>query len=348
MSVVQEMFSRKRIAPLLLMTLIIIIWYIRKPTPLVELEGVTFGTIAWHIKYKDGDRRDFKVEVDSLLTTFNQSLSHYIPTSEVSTLNNADQPQSYRSPFLYPVLAESKHIYELSGGAFDPAIMPLVNWWGFGPGEAHAPDSMAIDSLREFTDFNLVKFDLNHVWKEDPRVQLDFSAIAKGYGVDVVGHYLEAQGIDDYFVEIGGEVLCKGTNSSGKPWVIGIISPESELMNQFFYATASVSDKAVATSANNFNYRIVDGVRYSHTIDPDTGYPAHRKILSASIFAPDCMTADALATACMVMGLERSKEMIEKLNDVEAFFIFSGDEGGLHSYATPGAAGFIHLPEAAK
>ena len=347
MSVVKEMFSRKRIFPLLLMIIIIIFWYWQKPTPMMEVSGTTFGTIAYHIKYKDKQQRNFSKSIDSLLTVFNNALSHYIPTSEVSEFNRRETGlQQYRSPFFYPVLLESRKIFDLSNGAYNPAVMPLVNIWGFGPEEGTVPDSSMVDSLRAFTSFDLVQFDQQRVWKDDPRVQLDFSASAKGYGVDVAGHFLESRGITEYFVEIGGEVYCKGTNQQGKPWVIGIMSPESELFNQFFYATAGISDMAVATSANNFNYRVVDGVRYSHTIDPESGYPVQRAILSATIFAKECITADALATACMVLDTEKSIELIESLDGVEAMLIYSEEDGSINEYITRGAKPIITLKEA--
>lgn len=337
MSVVNEMFSRKRILPLLLMLAIIIFWFIWRPNPMIKIEGKTFGTIAYHIQYKDDQQRRYKTSIDSLLGVFNRALSHYIPNSELSRLNKADNtPQAYESPFLLPVLQESKRIYELSEGAYNPAIMPLVNAWGFGPEEPIKPDSLTIDSLLLFTDFNLIQFDNQHVWKKDPRTQLDFSASAKGYGVDVIAHFLASKGIKDYFIEIGGEVICKGTNAKNKPWRIGILDPGSDLLEQSYIAIVEVSDKAIATSANNFNYHIIDGVRYSHTIDPVTGYPVKKSILSASIFTDECMTADALATACMVMGVEKAKEMFKKIPGVDAFLIYSDDNGHVKTYITEG------------
>jgi thiamine biosynthesis lipoprotein len=237
---------------------------------------------------------------------------------------------------MLPVLQESKRIYDLSNGAYNPAIMPLVNVWGFGPDEGIAPDSTLIDSLLTFSDFKLVEFTYQKVWKKDPRVQLDFSASAKGYAVDVIGHFLLSKGIENYFVEIGGEVVCKGINAKKQPWRIGIINPESDLFDQSFIATVDVSDLAVATSANNFNYRVIDGVKYSHTIDPVTGYPITQSILSASIFANECMTADALATACMVMGIEKAIAMIENMPDVDALLIYSDENGQISHYVTDG------------
>jgi FAD:protein FMN transferase len=345
MSVVKEMFSRKRLLPLLLLAVILVLWFIRQPEPLVEVEGVTFGTIGYHIKYKDAAGRNFKSAIDSLLVVFNASLSHYIPDSELSRFNKSAAPQGYSSPFMLTVLEESKRIYELSDGAYNPAIMPLVNAWGFGPAEGIEPDSATIDSLLAFTDFNLVEFNNQQVSKKDPRVALDFSASAKGYAVDVVGHFLAAKGIEDYFVEIGGEVVCAGTNARNKPWHVGIVNPESDILNQSFMAMVDVSDLAIATSANNFNYRIIDGVRYSHTIDPATGYPAKRSILSASIFTKECMTADALATACMVMGVEKAVKMIEGMAGVEALFIYSDDNGDIATYLTKGIEPFVTFVE---
>lgn len=336
MSVVKEMFSRKRLLPLLLMIAILIYWFYNKPASLVEVEGVTFGTIGYHIKYKDSENRNFKPSIDSLLEVFNNALSHYISDSELSKLNNSDSPQSYESPFMLPVLQESKRIYDLSNGAYNPAIMPLVNAWGFGPVENITPDSAMIDSLLVFSDFKLVEFSYQQVWKKDSRVQLDFSASAKGYGVDVIGHFLLSKGIESFFVEIGGEVVCKGKNAKGQAWRIGIINPESDLFNQSFIATVDVSDIAVATSANNFNYRIIDEVKYSHTIDPATGYPLTQSILSASIFTKECMTADALATACMVMGVEKSISMIDNMDGVDALLIYSDKDGKIVNYMTEG------------
>ena len=341
MSVAQEMFSRKRMLPFLLIVILMIVWYVKKPKPILSVEGVTFGTIVYHVKYKDPQNRVFKSSIDSLLVIFNNALSHYIPDSELSRLNRSGVRQGYESPFLLPVLEESRRIYEASDGAFNPAVMPLVNAWGFGPVEGIEPDSTLIDSLLAFTDFSLVNFDNQQVWKEDARTQLDFSASAKGYAVDVIAHFLEAKEIEDYFVEIGGEVVCAGTNSKNKPWRIGIMNPGSDILNQSFFATVDLSDMAVATSANNFNYRIIDGIKYSHTIDPASGYPITRSILSASIFSKECMTADALATACMVMGVESAKQMISGMDGVEALLIFSEENGKTKYFVTDGVKPLI-------
>lgn len=336
MSVVKEMFSRKRILPLLLMLALVAYWFYYKPVAMMEIEGVTFGSISYHIKYKDSPQRNFKPSIDSLLIVFNKALSHYIPDSELSKLNKSSAPQPYMSPFMLPVLQESRRIYDLSEGAYNPAIMPLVNIWGFGPEEGVKPDSALVDSLLAFTNFNLVEFNYEKVWKNDPRVQLDFSASAKGYAVDVIAHFLMSKGIENYFVEIGGEVVCQGNNAKNKPWRIGIINPMSDFLNQSLIATVDIADRAVATSANNFNFRVIDDVKYSHTINPVSGYPITRSILSASIFATECMTADALATACMVMGVEKAILMLESMEGVDAILIYSDENGQIANYITEG------------
>lgn len=342
MSVAKEMFSRKRVLPLLLIILLLIVYYARKQKPLVELHGQTFGTIAYTIKYKDEEQRDFKASIDSLLDIFNNAVSHYRPNSEISKFNK-DSTVEFELPYLYPVLETSMEIYKTSNGAFNPAVMPLVNAWGFGPDKSMEPDSALIDSLREFTQFDLVKFDSTHAWKEDKRVQLDFSAVAKGQGVDLVMNFLVSKGIENVFVEIGGEVNARGTNSHAEPWVVGILDPASDVMNQSYIATVDLENMSVATSANNFNYVIRDGVRYTHTIDPATGYPAHNPILSASVFAKDCMTADAYATAFMVMGHEKAQKIVEGHPELEAFLIYSTVDGKTTNYISNGLKDKLQL-----
>ena len=269
---------------------------------------------------------------------FNTAVSHYQPNSEISKFNKESEV-SFELPYLYPVLQASKEIYLSSNGAFNPAVMPLVNAWGFGPDSSMKPDSALIDSLKEFTRFELVQFDLTHAWKLDKRVQLDFSAIAKGQGVDVVVKFLQSKGIEAVFVEIGGEVNAQGTNAHGEPWRVGILDPASDVLNQSYIATVDLENEAIATSANNFNYVIREGVRYTHTLDPFTGYPAHNRILSASVIAKDCMTADAYATAFMVMGHEKAIELVKRHPELEAFFVYSMPDGSTETYISVGLQG---------
>ncbi|MEQ8424672.1 MAG: FAD:protein FMN transferase, partial [Cyclobacteriaceae bacterium] len=219
---------------------------------------------------------------------------------------------------------KSQEITLASGGAFDPTIMPLVNAWGFGPGKKIKLDSLQVDSVKEFVGFQKVLFNSDSLWKDDPRVQLDFSAIAKGYGVDVVADFLKSKGMKNIFVEIGGEISATGKNiKQDRPWEAGILDPNSTYENQYYKAYALLEDKAMATSGNYFNYYEENGNKYSHTIDPASGYPIRHAILSASVFANDCMTADGWATAFMVMGHEQAIEVLAERNDLDAFLIFS-------------------------
>ena len=335
MSVVKEMFSRKRVLPLLLILAMVVVYYWRKPIQLVELNGQTFGTISYTIKYKDSDQRNFKASIDSLLNVFNDAVSHYRPTSELSRFNK-NASVAFDLPYMYPVLKASKHVYEVTDGGFNPAVMPLVNVWGFGPDDSLEPDSLIIDSLRKISDFKLVEFDKSKAWKLDARVQLDFSAVAKGQGVDVVMEFLQSKGIEELFVEIGGEVNARGTNAHGEPWRIAILDPASDVVNQRYIAVVDLEDKAVATSANNFNYVIKEGVRYSHTLNPFTGYPTHNTILSASVFANDCMTADAYATAFMALGHEKAKQIADEQSEIEVFLVYSLPDGSTEMYMTEG------------
>ncbi len=341
MSVVKEMFSRKRVLPLLLILAMIAMYYWRKPTKLIELHGQTFGTISYTIKYKDKQQRDFKNSIDSLLDVFNDAVSHYRPTSELSRFNK-DSTVAFELPFMFPVLTASKHVYDATNGGFNPAVMPLVNAWGFGPDKSLEPDSLLIDSLRTFSNFNLVEFDKNKAWKLDVRVQLDFSSVAKGQGVDIVLAFLQSKGIEDIFVEIGGEVNARGTNAKEEPWRIAILDPISDAINQSYIAVVDLQDKAVATSANNFNYIIKNGVRYSHTLNPFTGYPTHNTILSASVFANNCMTADAYATAFMALGQEKAKEIAKAQSEIEVYLVYSLPDGSTETFISEGIKGVLH------
>lgn len=299
----------------------------------VSIEGATMGT-SYHIKYLDKEGRNFQSQIDSVLKVFNQSLNHYLPDSEISKFNKHDS-LSFSLPYFYPVLQRSKEIFDETDGAFDPTVAPLVNSWGFGPEGGELPDSVTVDSLLALVGLNNIRFNNIFVQKLKPHMQLNFSAIAKGYGVDVVADFLKSQQIDNMMVEIGGELICKGLNKTQQPWRIGIDNPLSE---GEITATVGLQDKALATSGNYRNYYEKDGKRYSHTINPKTGYPVAHTLLSASVFADDCMTADGFATAFMVLGLEKSIEILNKDKSLEAYLIYDDEHGNLKTYTTEGIA----------
>ena len=310
----------------------------------IEFVGQTMGT-SYSVKYIDEEGRHYQSQIDSLLEAFNQALSTYIPESEISRFNR-EALIKFESPFFYPVLKQSKEVYEKTGGAFDPTIGPLVNAWGFGPEGGISPDSATVDSLRQLVSFDSIYFDTVAVCKMKKGIKLDLSAIAKGYGVDVVAQYLLEKGIKNLFVEIGGEVYCYGTNAEGRPWRVGVNYPSYEAEEQrMAQAIIAIHDRAIATSGNYRNFYEEGGVKYSHTISPTTGYPVQHTLLSASVFAPDCMTADAYATAFMVVGQEEAIRIDQEIEEIDIYLIYSDEKGRMQTYASPGVADKITIVE---
>ncbi len=302
------------------------------PIDPIKIEGETMAT-TYHITYFDSEQRNFKTDVDSLLLMVNLSINNYNPQSEVSVFNKSSIFH-FKLPYFYPPLKAAREVYSYSDGAFDPSVMPLVNLWGFGQDKVIRPDSSKIDSIRSFIGFNKIHFNKDSIWKEDVRTQLDFGGIGQGYGADVITEFLKSKGIKNMLVELGGEGMAVGINlKSGKAWELGILDPNSTNDYQFFKAYVSLSDKSFTTSGNYFNYREVDGKKYSHTIDPSTGYPATRAILSASVFADDATTADVWGTAIMAMGHEKAIEILRKHPEIDVFLIYSTPEG-LATFAT--------------
>lgn len=338
------MMQKRRILLIVLAIGILIIYRQLNPVETLILQhvtGSTMGTIPYSIKYLADEESYYKEEVDSILIAFNQSLSTYIPDSEISRFNRADSI-TYESTFLYPVLKMSQEMFVNSKGAYDPTIGPLVNAWGFGPKKKSMLDSAKVDSLLKIVGFEQIIFDETGATKP-VHTYLDFSASAKGYALDMIAHFLHVNDISNYMIEVGGEVRCQGQNQNQTVWKIGIEKPELNQGIGNAYATVFVNNRSLATSGNYRNYYEENGRIISHTISPFTGYNLTHNLLSASIFAPNCTLADGYATACMVMGLEESIEMVKKLNGVDAFFIYSDENGDLKSYATAGIESQIEV-----
>ena len=328
-----------------LLITILIVWLYRKNdvSEPIKVEGKTMGT-TYHVTYFDSKNRDFKSSIDSLLVVVNKSINNYDSTSEVSRFNRSKAGIAINLPYFFPPVEKAKEIFQASDGAFDPTVMPLVNAWGFGAGKQINPDSAQIDSIKTFVGFEKVQFTKDSIWKSEPRVQLDFGGIGQGFGADVITGFLRAKGIANMLVELGGEGMAVGKNiKTGKSWEIGILDPNSTYENQFFKAYISLRDKSFTTSGNYFNYREIDGKKYSHTIDPDTGFPAQHAILSASIFATDCTTADAWGTAMMVMGHEKAIELVKKHPELDVLLMYSNAEGKVETFMTPGIQSFVKL-----
>lgn len=305
----------------------------------ITLTGNTMGT-SYRIVYLDEEARNYQQSIDSLLLVFNQSLSTYIPESEISRFNQGDS-LVYDSPYFYPVLVSSREVFEATEGAFDPTVGPLVNLWGFGPEGPQLKDSIRIELLLPLINFNNIIFDETRVKKGKPGIKLDFSANAKGFGVDILAEFLSEKGIKNMLVEIGGELVAKGVNEKGEIWKVGISRPEEAGRSEELFSVIALNDKAMATSGNYRNYYEVDGKKFSHTIDPSTGRPVNHGLLSATVVADDCMTADAIATALMVMGTEKAIALQQKQGDFEIFLIYNDGEGNISSYVSGGLKPFL-------
>ncbi len=292
-------------------------------------EGVAFGT-TYHITYKATE--DLQKELEAEMDHFNRSLSTYTDSSTISRFNQSGTEAFDLSndPWMLKMVQASLHFSELSNGAFDITVAPLVDLWGFGPKAKSDPTQAKIDSIKGFVGYKLLRLEKDHLTKLDPRIQLDCGAIAGGYASDIIAEALQKHGVDDYMVEIGGEVILKGKNPKGAIWRIGINKPvdDSTSTNNDIERVLVLTDKALSTSGNYRSFYVKDGKKYAHTIDPHTGYPVQHSLLSATILANDCFTADALATACMVLGVDAGLKLIDSLHNqgVEAFFIYN--EGG--------------------
>jgi thiamine biosynthesis lipoprotein len=303
-----------------------------KPT-YAALSGEVIGTY-YSIKYDLA--ADYSEGLDSLFSVLNESLSTYVPTATISRLNQGGDRFAYSKadPHFLPVLAHAFEYYQLTGGAFDPTVMPLVNFWGFGYEKVDRGaqvDSSEIKTLLPYVGLDKVQYTQTEdsVFITKPiKAELDFSASAKGYYIDVVGEWLASRGATNYLVDIGGETVARGVNPSGRPWTIGINTPSEQAGLQDIQLIMWLPDAAVASSGNYRNYRVAsDGSKYVHTVDPSTGMSKQSDLSSATIVASDCMTADALATACNVLGQAEALRLIEGLDGVEGYFISPTKEG---------------------
>ncbi len=292
----------------------------------IKIGGFTQGT-TYSVTYESIDNSNYKNEIEILLAEFDTSLSTYNQLSLITKINNNETTST--DYYFRKVFEKSKEVYKSSNGSFDITVAPLTNAWGFGFKNKEEITDAKIDSILEFVGFLKVKLEGSTITKTDPRLMLDVNAIAQGYSVDVIADFLEEQEIQNYLVEIGGEVKTKGSNNKGKEWRIGIDKPidNNNTPGENLQAIVSLSNKSLATSGNYRKFYERDGIKYSHTINPKTGYPVTHSLLSATVIANDCMTADAYATAFMVLGLEKASKLVEELPEIEAIFIFNDNSG---------------------
>lgn len=292
-----------------------------------EESGSVFHTI-YHIKYEGSEILTEKIDAE--FQKFNLSLNPFNPNSIISKVNRNEAVEA--DDWFIEVFNKAKEVSDHSEGIFDITCAPLVNLWGFGFSKMDSVTPQMIDSIKQFVGYQKVRLDGRKVVKDDSRILLNCSAIAKGYASDIIARLLEREGIENYMVEIGGEVTMKGVNQNGKCWRIGINKPEDDstgIKNDIEEVVQLCKKGGVATSGNYRNYYVKDGKKYAHTIDPRTGYPSEQSILSATIVAEDCITADAYATTFMAMGLEKAREAAKNIPGIEYYVIYS-DENGKH------------------
>ena len=295
-------------------------------------QGMVFGTF-YKITYQHD--KNLQKEIEAQLKSVNDALSMFDKKSIITAVNN-NEPVKLNDMFVN-VFKLAQSISEDTDGAFDITVAPLVNAWGFGYKSGALPSQQDIDSIRAFVGYQKVKLSGMRIQKEDARLTLDCSAIAKGYGTDVVARYFLREGIKNFMVEIGGEIVTHGVNPKRQQWSIGIEKPveDSLAMKSELQTVLKVDDIAMATSGNYRNFYYNDGKKYAHTIDPKTGFPVQHNILSATVLAKQCAVADAYATAFMVMGLEKSKEVLARHKDLKAYLIYD-DNGKYGIWKSPG------------
>lgn len=284
-----------------------------KQATYVEDRGEVFHT-TYSIKYKY--THSLKPEIEAELAKFDDSLNPFKPTSIISKVNNNEEV--VLDSFFINVFNRSQEVSAVSDGLFDITVSPLINAWGFGFKNIDNVTAEMVDSLKAIVGYDKIQVENGRVIKSDPRVQINTSAIAKGYSTDVIADLLESYGVTDYMIEIGGEVTAKGINDKGECWHIGIDKPVDDKapVHRELQTIIKLCNKSMATSGNYRNFYVKDGKRYAHTINPKTGYPAESNILSATVIADDCMTADAYATVFMLADTAtiRSIALQEKLS----------------------------------
>ena len=319
--------------PFLMVLIIGTVVILKKQPPFRTNEGLVFGTV-YKITYQHAD--DLQNDIKEAMLEVDNSLSPYNQNSIITRINH-NQDTLLNEHFTH-VFELAQRISTETEGAFDITVAPLVNAWGFGFKNSIEIAPSVIDSLRQFVGYQKIKMVDGKMVKEDPRLMLDCSAIAKGYGVDRVARLLDKKGVQHYMVDIGGEVVVKGKNPRMKTWRIGINKPveDSLSVNQELQTILEVSGVGMATSGNYRKFYYKDGKRYAHTIDPRLGTPIQHNILSATVIAKDCTTADAYATAFMVMGLEKAKAFCEQHPELNAYLICAGEGESYEIYYTPG------------
>lgn len=308
----------------------------------VKFEGSAQGTY-YAISYFDTENRNLQSQIDSILAQFDLCASLWKDNSEISRVNRNEDITL--SPVFIDLFNKSIAISEATKGYFDFTVGPLANAYGFGKDKKNHVKQLSEKELAQYLKcigYKKVSIKDGHFHKEDSCIRIDFNAIAQGYSTDIIGKFLESKGIDNYLVDVGGEVYAKGEKPNGIPWIVGIEKPsENANAEREIFGRIALKDKALTTSGSYRKYFEENGIRYSHTVDPYTGKALQQNLLSVSVINPETWKADALATAFMVMGLEKTKEYLAKDKETEAFLIFSNTKGGYETWYSSGFEKYI-------
>lgn len=321
-----------RIRCLFFMGLTLLVSCVKQPQKMV-LQGLVQGSY-YAITYYDEEGRNLQQEIDSIFHAVDMSVNLWVDSSVICKVNRNEDvvlDQIFMDNFNVALKAA-----ELSKGYFDPTISPLVAAWGFSAKTVDSITPQLVDSLKQLVDYRRIRIEDGKLIKENPDTKLDFNAIAQGYTTDLVGALLDSKGIKSYIVDVGGEIFARGTKPDGKPWVVGIEKPAADWDSErVVQERVELQDRGIVTSGSYRKYVERDGKRYSHCIDPVTGYPVDHNLLSATVIAENATWADALASICMVMGMERSLELIKTLDGVEVYYIFVNDKNELETRSYP-------------
>ena len=304
----------------------------QQSTPYQKNAGLIFGT-TYSVTYQCGE--DLQEEIEAELKKVDDEFSMFNSQSIVARLNKGEQPEL--SNDFIDVFKLARQVSEDTDGAFDITVAPLVNAWGFGFKHEQMPSKEQVDSLRELISYRYVTLKDKTITMQKPGMMLDFSVIAKGYGVDVVARLLERHDIKNYMVEIGGEITTRGINPERVPWRIGVNKPSEDALNENheLQTILNVTDKSMATSGNYRNFYVKGGKKYAHTIDPKTGYPVQHSLLSATVLTDRCAKADAYATSFMVLGMDGAKKILERHKELMAYLIYTDNKGNLSVWYSP-------------
>lgn len=303
-------------------------------------KGFAYGTM-YSIIYESPDGKDYQEEITAKFQEYTMIFSPYEKESTISKVNNNLDVKL--EPEFITCFERATEVSKITNGAFDITAGSLINAWGFGPDERKKMTPEIVESLKLNTGYQKIQIKNKKIQKEIPEMKLDMNAISKGFTSDLIGRFLEEKGCRNYMVEIGGEVVARGKNAKQKTWTIGISKPDEDLLvsTTDLQAKLQLPNLAMATSGNYRNFYIEDGKKYAHTIDPKTGYPVQHSLLSATVLANDCMTADAFATAFMVLGMEPGVEIARQVPGIEVFFIYADDNGNNQVYMSENFGQFL-------